>query len=101
MTSNESTSLPTPFGDHLGRRGRHASNTQWRFDFPNGYGASVISGPCTYGGEVGLWELAVMDASGRLCYDTPITNDVIGWLTEQDVARTLTSIAALPRKVAG
>ena len=28
------------------------------YSFPNGYGASVIQGKYTYGGDKGLWEIA-------------------------------------------
>lgn len=65
------------------------------FHFPNGYGASVVRGPHTYGGSEGLFELAVLDADGRLTYDTPITGDVIGWLDEDAVQALLARIEAL------
>jgi hypothetical protein len=64
-------------------------------DFANGYGASVIIGRGSYGGEDGLYELAVMK-DGSLCYDTPITDDVVGRLSEQDVTELLARIEALP-----
>jgi len=66
------------------------------FSFDNGYGASVIRGPHTYGGSKGLWEVAVLDSDGDLYYRSPITNDVIGYLSEDEVASALESIAALP-----
>ena len=52
------------------------------YTFRNGWGASVVMFPGSYGFEKGLWELAVLDANGELCYDTPITNDVIGHLDD-------------------
>lgn len=64
------------------------------FKFPNGYGASVIKGPHTYGGKKGLWELAVLE-QGLICYDTPITNDVLGHLTWEQVENTLDEIKKL------
>jgi hypothetical protein len=70
------------------------------WQFPNGYGASVVSGPYTYGGEQGLFELAVLrfdDSGYTLTYDTPITSDVLGHLTPEDVATTLDAIEALPK----
>lgn len=72
---------------------------QYWFSFPNGYAASVIKGPYTYGGELDLWELAVMDDNTKgLCYDTPITDDVLGWLEDEEVNDYLNQIKALPAK---
>jgi hypothetical protein len=73
----------------------NALNKQATHDFANGYGVSVIIGPYTYGGEDGLYELAVMKG-GDLCYDTPITDDVLGHLTPADVTRLLGDVEALP-----
>lgn len=69
---------------------------QTLYQFPNGYGASVVSTPYTYGGEDGLWELAVLNRHGTLDYSTPITSDVLGWLTPEEVEVKLIEIAALP-----
>lgn len=69
------------------------------YRFANGYGASVVCGPHTYGGSVGLFELAVLKFEGKgwtLTYDTPITNDVEGHLTQGAVDDLLDQIAALP-----
>lgn len=67
----------------------------YRFTFPNGFGASVIRREGSYGSALGLWELAVLDSTGRLTYDTPITPDVEGHLNETDVALLLDAIEAL------
>lgn len=67
--------------------------------FPNGRGASVIQGEYSYGGPQGLYELAVVDENGVLDYSTPITDDVLGYLTEDDVMETLEKIAALPPEI--
>ena len=69
---------------------------QYKASFPNGYGASIVCHPFSYGNEEGLWELAVLNKEGNICYDTPITNDVLGWLTDEDVNIILDQIAALP-----
>lgn len=69
---------------------------QWKFEFSNGLGASVIRGATTYGGRGGLFELAVME-NGRLCYDTPITDDVIGYLTVAGVISILDKIRDLKK----
>ena len=68
--------------------------------FDNGYGASVISGGTfTYGGDQGLKELAVIKFSSEdkwsICYETPITDDVIGYLSDEEVESILLQIEAL------
>ena len=72
-------------------------NDQWCYSFENGYGASVVRGPYSYGGPEGFFEVAVThDPGDKLCYRTPVTNDVIGWLDEAAVLKTLGDIRALP-----
>lgn len=66
----------------------------YHFYFDNGYGASVIRHEYSYGGDQGLWELAVL-AGDLLCYNTEITDDVIGYLTEEEVEELLNRIKAL------
>jgi hypothetical protein len=66
-----------------------------RIEFENGYGASVVKTPYTYGGDRGLYELAVLDGSGNLTYETPITDDVIGYLREEDVTDVMEKIQKL------
>ena len=70
------------------------------YRFANNYGASVVKGEHTYGGEEGLWELAVVvfktDGDFNLCYTTPITEDVEGHLTDDAVEELLAKIEALP-----
>lgn len=66
--------------------------------FENGYGASVIRGEYSYGGREGLYELAVIKGIASewdLCYDTGITDDVIGHLTPEDVTSYLQRIKSL------
>jgi hypothetical protein len=64
------------------------------YKFPNGYGASVV-----YGNPIanGL-ELAVLDKHSKLCYTTPITDDVICWLNEAELNKVLSDIMALPKQ---
>lgn len=69
--------------------------------FDNHYGVSVIRGPYTYGGKNGLYELAVMhmgpeDKESTLVYDTPITGDVIGHLTPEEVTDLMKQVSELP-----
>lgn len=63
-------------------------------EFDNGYGASILSTSYSYGGKNGLYELAVLK-DGEICYTTPITLNVLGWLNEEDVDRTLLQIQNL------
>jgi hypothetical protein len=63
--------------------------------FENGYGASIVKTPFSYGGKDGLYELAVFGNDGHIAYDTPITNDVLGYLSEQDVTEILIKIQQL------
>lgn len=79
------------FGPREGLGGIQAQHT-----FPNGWGVSVIRGFGSYGGNAGLYELAVINKEGRLDYTTPVTDDVIGNLSEPDVTAKLTEVAALP-----
>jgi hypothetical protein len=63
--------------------------------FPNGYGASVVQGEHTYGGKDGLYEIAVFGKDGHISYSTPITDDVLGYLSEEEVEKTLIDIKNL------
>ncbi len=71
--------------------------------FPNNYGASIVRHHFSYGNSSGLWELAVVKydkdeqdiRNFDLCYRTPITQDVIGHLTEAEVNELLEKISAL------
>lgn len=69
------------------------------YKFDNGYGASVVKNDLSYGGDEGLFELAVIKFNKKnkikICYDTHITNDVIGWLTLENVDELLEEIKKL------
>jgi hypothetical protein len=66
---------------HRTESGVHSGGPHYQYKFPNGYGASVIQ--------------AVLDSEGSLTYETPITDDVLGYLSEAEVNETLAAIAAL------
>ena len=75
--------------------GEPRNGVQARINFDNGYGASVVSHEFSYGGKSGLYELAVLDKDGNITYDTPVTNDVIGHLTSENVTETMLFIQSL------
>lgn len=67
--------------------------------FDNGYGASIVRHNFSYGHEDGLYELAVLDSRDRLTYDTPVTDDVLGYLSEDEVTDALKQIQELPSDI--
>ena len=79
---------------YLVETNNHNGGIQKVYKFPNGYGASVIRHRGSYGYSKGLWELAVLEG-GELCYDTEITDDVIGHLNDPEVDRLLRRIQQL------
>tara|TARA_B100001093_G_scaffold16779_1_gene15228 strand:- start:722 stop:1000 length:279 start_codon:yes stop_codon:yes gene_type:complete len=58
--------------------------------FPNGYAASLVNHDHSYG-----LELAVLDSDNKITYDTHITDDVIGHLTEDAALDLVTQISKL------
>ena len=71
---------------------------QAKYFFDNGYGVSVIKSSNSYGGSEGLYELAVLqglEEDWEICYDTPIADDVMGYLTIEDVETVLTQVENL------
>jgi hypothetical protein len=79
---------------------------QMLYRFENGYGASIVQHMHSYGGEDGLWELAVIQWGEGLAElgkdhwdfvsDTPVTDDVIGHLQWSTVVEILADIKDLP-----
>ena len=77
---------------------RHIGHPQTIYKFPNGYGASVIKFNYVYFGI----EIAVLrfDENGNwdIDYRTPITNDIIGGLSEEARDDVLQQIFDLEEK---
>jgi hypothetical protein len=67
-----------------------------RFKFPNNYGASVINNKASYG-HPKSYEIAVL-YDDEIYYDSPITNDVIGYVNPADVGEILLQIKELEPK---
>ena len=68
-------------------------NHGFAISFANGYTADITD--TGYGREDGLLETAVM-YDGDIVYDTPITDDVIGWQDEEEAYETALAISKLP-----
>ena len=65
------------------------------YTFENGYQASVVCHSFSYGGDNGLYEIAVM-VDDVIVYDTPVANDNLGHLTMDNVIDVLRDIKELP-----
>ena len=77
------------------RKQERHGGTQRIFSFPNSpYEASVVCHKFSYGGDLGLFELAVYK-NGKICYTSGITRNVIGHLTEEEVQKLIKQIADL------
>jgi hypothetical protein len=69
-----------------------------RHFFPNGYGVSVVQFPGSYGYEEGLYEVAILkglEENWEICYDTLITDDVIGYQSVEDIDNLLSQVESL------
>ena len=79
----------------------YSENEQLIVRFENEYGASIVSHSGSYGYEEGQVELAVLKWYGpgnydfHLCYDTYITDDVIGHLTTDEANAIVEQIKEL------
>jgi hypothetical protein len=77
----------------------HLNGIQAIVKFENNHGASVIKHDHSYGGKQGLYELAVIkfneEGHWGIGYDTLITDDVLGYLTEDNVTDYLKQIEQL------
>jgi len=66
--------------------------------FDNGFGVSVVIYPFPYGGSQGFYKLAVITGDKdnfSITYSTPITNDVLGYLSEREVTRVMEKVQKL------
>lgn len=64
-------------------------------EFDNGYGLSFIEGGRSYGLEAAVIKLTDKHPYWELCYDTPITDDVIGYLEEEEILPLIQLVAGL------
>jgi hypothetical protein len=89
------------FKEHTGyKQGKSAT-----MFFPNGYGVSVVrfrlsngKSYSSYTSDETEWELAVLKGtpeSATIAYDTPITDDVIGHITDNEVTEIMEKVQKL------
>jgi hypothetical protein len=87
------------FKSHKFEHGIHAKH-----EFDNGYGISVVRFNITlldgkvvqgsYGSLEGLYEVGITKG-GKLCYDTPIADGVIGHCDEAEVEEIMEKVSKL------
>jgi hypothetical protein len=86
--------------EHIERReGWLHHGTIAKMYFDNWYGVSVIRWPYSYGWTDGKWEIAILKWTKEksfLCYDTPITDDVIWHLEAREVSDIMWKVQELP-----
>lgn len=88
------------YGGYEVKRHNLYDGISYIFRFSNNYGASVVKHHGSYGSDRDLWELAVIEfvtdsEEWHITYDTEITSDVEGYLTDFDVRELLGKIKDL------
>jgi hypothetical protein len=63
-------------------------------NFNNSYGVSVVFGSCFYSNGIDTYEVSVL-YNGNITYDTEITNDVIGNLSEEQVSEIMIKVQCI------
>ena len=63
-------------------------------NFTNGYYISIINGMYSQG-DVDEYELAILNRDG-ICYDTPLADDVVGFLTKEGIEQLVRDVSELP-----
>lgn len=118
ITTSTSFNEPSLSRIHPMQENKQGKGDQKFWRYKNGYGASAVRFwirsmilsqndpgsrggmmPGSYGSANRLWELAVLKfnkaGSFELCYTTPITSDVLGYLKEKEVETLLKKIKEL------
>ena len=61
-----------------------------RLNFDNGYGVSVVRFVGAYADQFS-WEVAILK-NDKLCYTTDLTNDVLGYQSEENINKIMTKL---------
>lgn len=78
----------------LSIRELYSQAKQAKMQFDNGYGVSVVFGSIFYSNGINTYEVAVLK-NREICYDTPITNGVIGHVTADEVSEIMRKVQEL------
>ena len=70
------------------------NGVQAKMAFDNGFDISVIKCAGSYGGEDGLYEMAIYYGK-EITYNTHITDDVLGHQTEDDITKAMKDVQLL------
>ena len=71
-----------------------------KYVFKNGYGASIIHNPYSYGLELAVLKYDNENEGWDLCYDTEITGDVVGYINgAEELEVLLKKISELKKEV--
>lgn len=69
------------------------------YHFKNGYGASVIHNPYSYGLELAVLKHNNETEKWNLTYDTDITDDVVGYINgKEELEKLLANISQLEKE---
>jgi len=91
------------FKDLLFKEHPNGVGFQSVMEFENGYGVSVVCGQFFYcsprenlyaASMYRTYEVAIMEG-GSLTYDTPLTDDVLGYLTTEEVSSVMKQVQNL------
>lgn len=90
-----------PFEEFIVDDGMHPrlDGTRTRYEFPNGYGASVISGNLFHTDDEHPYEIGLLN-KGKLDYNAlgGDMEDVLNYQTEADLMIVLAKLMALPKE---
>lgn len=75
----------------LDKEGRHA-----KLHFDNGYGVSVLTGGMYFYTRNNTYEVGILK-DGYLCYNTPITDDVLKYQTKEQVEEVMKKLQSYER----
>jgi len=75
---------------------RYQNSKQAKKTFDNNYGVSVIFGECFYSNGIDTYELAVL-FDGDITYNTEITDDVLGHLSEDEVSAIMIKVQSIKK----